>query len=199
MTKQKNPEDDVPLTFTGDVNAFEYGGGILYYQPEYNEFLWVFWDGPEDDVEVEDYVYRVYMFRFGPDEDLLADSLSWAKKDIGSIADSVGTPKIELRRMARGTFLEKLRVAEDVQRYWGPENLDGYPYEATYKEMVKRYGDDLNKVTKFGAPKAEEAYEQARRRSGNPTKNVQGLKNVQGDSDVRQLKNIQGLKNKLLR
>ncbi len=182
MGKRKtNPEDDVALLSTGDVNALEYGGGILYFQPEYNEFLWVFWDGPDDDdeEELEAYTYRVYMFRYAPEEDLFSSphgGLDWAEKDLDSIASTVGMTGSELRQLGRAPPLEKWNAAEVVKAHWGSENLDHSPFEQSHAEMEKRYGDDLDKVARRSFDEAKKVYDKARKgRDSNP--------------DVRQLKN----------
>ncbi len=181
MGKRKtNPEDDVALLSTGDVNALEYGGGLLYYQPEYDEFLWVFWDGPDDDDEevLEDYTYRVYMFRYSPEEDLFDGPLSWAKDELESIASTVGMTEEELRKLGRAPPLEKWHAAEVVRSHWGPDNLDHDPFEQSHAEMKKRYDDDLDKVAQRSFDEAKKVYERARKdRDGNPTKATRQLKN----------------------
>jgi len=170
-------EGDIPVFTTGDVNAFEYGGGILYYQPEYDEMLWVFWDEPPEDAE-EGFPHYVYMFRWTPGEDLLKSEFSWVKeKDIESICSSMDCDPDEFRRWARGNVIEQLMVAENVRGYWGAQNLDHDPLHESEHELRIRYGKDLDKAAKNNTDKAIRIVKKARRqgkkmKSKNPARSA---------------------------
>lgn len=181
MAKSKNPRNGVALLSTGDVDPLTYGGGLLYYQPEYDSFSWDFWDEPDAE-EIEDATYRVYRFSYGVHEDLFDGPLSWVKDDIASIADSVGMDADELRKMGSGDTdpLVRWQAAREVEAHWGAENLDSYPLELSHSDMINLYGVDLDVVARRSFDETQRTYNAAKKRAGNPgakTKKKGKLKN----------------------
>lgn len=182
--RTKNPKSSsIPILGTGDRDSLTYGGGVLYYEPEFDELTWVFWDEPLEE-DLKKATYQVRSFTYSPEEDVLKGQLDWMASDLDEVADSYGITKSEIRDLARGAsvgrakdeadVLHKWRVAEMAAQYWGADNIDSYPNEYSHKEMKKRFGRDTDAVAGRSFEQAKRIYEQARKgrnpgRGRNPT------------------------------
>jgi hypothetical protein len=136
-----NMEEGVEvLNTTGDVNALDYGGGVVYHNPEYDTIAWEWWDGAYDEngAEVEGgpgVEYTVYRRDVPDDVTAEFDWANWAQ-----VASSVGEDEETLREMGRSdNVMERVRVMEDLVGYYGPHELDSYALNLTYEEMIERW------------------------------------------------------------
>lgn len=132
-----------PYATTGDASPFDYGGGIIYAEPDGSNAMWVVWphvDGAdEDDDNLETTVYII-----GVADDVVADA-DWAK--IGQVARSTGTSARELTALGKSADPRaRVAVIEAIAGHYGYENFDGYPRQLRMGALKKQYMDDFFKA-----------------------------------------------------
>lgn len=119
----------------GDVSKVVYGGFLV------NELTGdaIYFDDPTFDVE--DHPEKtITCYRFTIAENVI-DDLSWLKKeDWFNVGEFIGEKYIMLTAIS-GNILDRARIYEAVGRYYGFNNLDGYPAEYTFAELEAMYPD----------------------------------------------------------
>ena len=125
------------LGTTGDVNALEYGGGVVY-EDEYGHH-WEWWDEPPDNDHPEGHTFHVY--RAPIPKDVLKYHNWINESDLEDLAQSADWEDSDAIRewSSSNDVMERQAVLEDIVRYWGAENLDSYPIEMTYEELSQRW------------------------------------------------------------
>jgi len=109
---------------TGDVNAFEYGGGLVFDKGNGPE--WWVWDEPDEGGDL--LVYRVSV-----PEDVL-EYYNWA--DVDAVARSTGESVMDIKR--RGSSknpLNRVRAMESIAGHYGIMEFDSEPQEYTEERL----------------------------------------------------------------
>lgn len=121
------------LSTTGDVDAFEHGGGVMFRPPRCREFFWSFWSART----FGDKTYRV--FTAPVPEDVLAHF----EPDTAELALVSGMDKRELKRLGRSRRPDdRLQVVMLICECSGPSRVDPThePVVMSPWELAERWG-----------------------------------------------------------
>jgi hypothetical protein len=140
-----NPlEDDVEvLGTTGDVNALDYGGGVIFRHPD-GHVVWEWWDEQDEGAPSPLHgdpnfagKYTVYSVHV-PDPGEVMSWYDWV--DYADMGNSMDMTVGEYRELCRSKNpIDRVRVIEDIEGYHGPHELDQYPQKLSRAEMEKRW------------------------------------------------------------
>lgn len=117
---------------TGDVNALDYGGGIVFdqgYGPE-----WWVWDSPEGETdEFGDYrVYRVNVPDDVFEEHTFADPFK--------IAKSIDVNPLKLTQLGSSRdVMDRVEALEEIAMHYGIASLDHDPETFTRAQMMRKF------------------------------------------------------------
>lgn len=126
------------LDTTGDLDAFEYGGGVLYQEPRRREAYWQFW-GPRDPGEKN---YFVFTAPVPP------NVIEVFEPDIRELCKFSELEIQKVRRMSRSRDpKERLQVVSAMRDVYGPSSIDpnGSPEVITPWELAERWGNVFGK------------------------------------------------------
>ncbi len=139
MTKKKNPKGKAVM-WTGDVDPFTYGGGIVY--DEETGPMWVVFPGAEEELDEDDPTSKTQVYVISVEDDVLGWH-DWV--DVEKIASFTGADVEKLKEDARSPELaRRVSVLEDIASYYGHYELDQYPQQMTEAELRKAYEADLD-------------------------------------------------------
>ena len=126
----------------GDVHPFEHGGYFLYDRGD-GTYTGHYWEEVEDSSDDDDPANNKFeVFIFDIPADVFA-AYGWAKRDIRSIADTVGGDPSEMLRDGRSPDVwKRARVVQDIAATHGWKSLDSSPDFLTSDELRERYGRD---------------------------------------------------------
>ena len=127
------------LATTGDVNLFEYGGGVVYAASQSHGatrwISWEFWE-PLSDAENANSVVDVY--RVNVEDDLVQQ---FNADMVTKPSSTVGISKADLLAGARSkTLIQRVLTFEAMIQYYGPYEFDQAPVKMTVRELQKRWG-----------------------------------------------------------
>jgi hypothetical protein len=140
-----NPmEADVEvLGTTGDVNALDYGGGVVYRHPD-GHINWEWWD-EEDEGAASPIAgdpnfagkYTVYSATV-EDPGEVMKWYNWV--DYESMGRTMDMTVAEYRKLCRSANpLDRVRLMEDIVGYHGSHEVDQYPRKFTRAELEERW------------------------------------------------------------
>jgi len=119
---------------TGDADSLTYGGGRVFDND--GTIQWEFWDEPTDadgsEIEPENATYTVYRVDVPDDVCCYHDWANWSAVSAFSGSD--------VWLLGRSTDMrDRVNCLESLILYYSPENLDQYPIQLAYSEMLERY------------------------------------------------------------
>lgn len=126
------------LDTTGDLDAFEYGGGVLFQEPKRREIYWQFW-GPR---ETGDKNYFVFTAPVPP------NVIELFQPDIQELCKYSELEIQKVRRMSRSKDpKERLQIVIAIRDVYGPSAIDpnGDPEVITLSDLVERWGSVFGK------------------------------------------------------
>lgn len=119
---------------TGDVDAFEHGGGVIYTDPHDLRTYWTFWDQRELGQKKFDVFTSL----------VPEDVINFFKPEMEELSMVSGFKKIELVRLGKSRKIsDRIDVLKAIKECFGSSSIDlkKFPEELSPFEMVERWGD----------------------------------------------------------
>ncbi len=121
------------LSTTGDVDAFEHGGGVLFRDPDRREFFWSFWSA-RDRGQKNYYVFTA---------PVPADVIEYFDPDMSELSIVSGMDERDIRRMGRSkNHDERLEIVMAIRECNGASRIDPShePETVSKYELAERWG-----------------------------------------------------------
>ncbi len=126
------------LDTTGDLDAFEYGGGVLFQEPRRREIYWQFW-GPRDPGEKNYFVFTA---------PIPSNVIEVFQPDIRELCKYSELEIQKVRRMSRSKDpKDRLQIVVAMRDVYGSSSIDPNcdPEIITPWELTERWGDVFGK------------------------------------------------------
>ena len=138
--RRRNPSSPYPRYYvgrTGDINALDYGGGVVY-RDKYGYHM--DWTPGVDDYDDSRYgksgrgeKFMIYGLDLEPD--MLAYH-SWV--DVAALNRQYDDASYDVAELGRSDDpMDRASAAMDIIAYYGIDELDSYPVEMTRSELVR--------------------------------------------------------------
>jgi len=135
------------LETTGDLDALEYGGGVLFREPRRRDVFWSFWSERPDG-------QKFFELFTAP---VPSDIIEFFKPDLKEIALVSGIELRDIRRLAKSKNpVERLEIVQAIRDCNGPSSVDPSrtPERVSPFEMANRWGAVFD-VAPEGVPMIE--------------------------------------------
>lgn len=134
------------LETTGDADAFEHGGGVLFREPRRRDIFWTFWSARE----LGEKNYQVFT------APILQNVIDYFRPDIKELVKVSGVDARDLVRLGRSANpSDRLKVVMIICDCCGPSRIDPNhePEIMSIYELSERWGDvfgyDIKNISKI--------------------------------------------------